>query len=121
MAKKSYERIETKGLGFFDSEVKKILPIPKNLKVPHMGWNSIRLIDNNYKKPFNSLINGDYYFVHSYEMICKRSTDIIANVKYGKEIVAVVGKENVLGVQFHPEKSQDKGQKFINDFLSWRP
>ena len=54
-------------------------------------------------------------------MICNKSSDIIATVNYGKEIVAAIGKENLLGVQFHPEKSQKKGQKFINDFLSWSP
>ena len=121
MANKSYERIESTGLGLFDSEVKRIIPISKDYKVPHMGWNNIRLIDNNYRNAFASLENGDYYFVHSFEMICNKSSDIIATVNYGKEIVAAVGKENILGVQFHPEKSQEKGQKFINDFLSWAP
>ena len=121
MAKKSFERIETKGLGFIESEVKKILPDSKAIKVPHIGWNNIKLVDNSYKKSFNSLVEGDYYFVHSYEMVCSRSEDIVATVNYGKEIVAVAGRENILGVQFHPEKSQKKGQKFINDFLSWNP
>ena len=121
MAKKSFERIETSGLGFFDSEVKKILPSSKAIKVPHMGWNNITLVEDCYKKSFNSLVEGDYYFVHSYEMVCNRSKNIIATVNYGKEIVAAVGKENILGVQFHPEKSQNKGQSFINDFLSWNP
>ncbi len=121
MAKKSFERIETSGLGFFDSEVKKILPSSKAIKVPHMGWNNITLVDDSYKKSFNSLVEGDYYFVHSYEMYCNRGKNIIATVNYGKEIVAAVGKENILGVQFHPEKSQKKGQSFINDFLNWNP
>ncbi len=121
MAKKSHERFESSGLGYFDSEVKKILPSSNSIKVPHMGWNNIRLLDNNYKKKFTSLTEGDYYFVHSYEMICNKETDIVATVNYGKEIVAAIGKENLLGVQFHPEKSQKKGQKFINDFLSWNP
>ena len=108
MAKKSFERIELQRFRFFDSEVKRILPESQNIKVPHMGWNNIRLIDDSYKKSFNSLEEGDYYFVHSYEMICNKSTDIIATVNYGKEIVAAVGKENILGVQFHPEKSQKR-------------
>ena len=62
------------------------------------------------------MIKGDFYFVHSYEMICNNKNDIIATVDYGKEVVAAVCKENILGVQFHPEKSQDQGQKLINDF-----
>ena len=121
MAKKSYERIETAGLGFFDSQVKKITPKNKSLKIPHMGWNDIKLVKSYYKKSFNSLIQGDFYFVHSYEMICNNKNDIIATVNYGKEIVAAVCKENIIGVQFHPEKSQGQGQKLINDFLNWIP
>ncbi len=120
MAKKSFERTETKGLGFFDSEVKKIHPSSKEIKVPHMGWNNISLVEDSYKSSFTSL-EGDYYFVHSYEMVCSSKKDIVATVNYGKTIVAAIGKENILGVQFHPEKSQKKGQKFINDFLSWNP
>ena len=121
MAKKSYERIETSGLGFFDSQVKKITPKNKSLKIPHMGWNDIKLVKSYYKKSFNSLIQGDFYFVHSYEMICNNKNDIIATVNYGKEIVAAVCKENIIGDQFHPEKSQGQGQKLINDFLNWIP
>ena len=121
MAKKGFERVESQGLGFFDSEVRKILPSATEIKVPHMGWNNIKLTDDTYKKSFSSLVEGDYYFVHSYEMVCSKSSDIVATVKYGKEIVATVGKENILGVQFHPEKSQKNGQKFINDFFNWMP
>ena len=121
MAKKSFERVETDGLGFFDSQVIKISHKDHSLKVPHMGWNNIKLINNFYKKAFNSLIKGDFYFVHSYEMICNNKNDIIATVDYGKEVVAAVCKENILGVQFHPEKSQDQGKKLINDFLNWTP
>lgn len=121
MAKKSFERVETDGLGFFDSQVIKISNKDHSLKVPHMGWNNIKLINNFYKKAFNSLIKGDFYFVHSYEMICNNKNDIIATVDYGKEVVAAVCKENILGVQFHPEKSQDQGKKLINDFLNWTP
>ena len=121
MAQKSFERIETKGLGYFDSQVKKITQKNFSLKIPHMGWNNIKLVNSFYKKSFSSLIKGDFYFVHSYEMICKNKNDIIATVNYGKEIVAAVCKENILGVQFHPEKSQEQGQKLIHDFLNWAP
>ena len=75
-----------------------------------MGWNNITLVDDNYKKSFNSLVEGDYYFVHSYEMICNKK-DIIATVNYGKEIVAAVGKENIIRCSISSEKSQKKGQK----------
>ncbi|MBF96103.1 MAG: imidazole glycerol phosphate synthase subunit HisH [Pelagibacterales bacterium] len=121
MAEKSFERIESLGLGYFESQVKKISVKNKSIKIPHMGWNEIRLVNSDYKKSFNSLLTGDFYFVHSYEMICKNKNDIIATVNYGKEIVAAVCKENIIGVQFHPEKSQEHGQKLINNFLDWNP
>ena len=121
MAKKSFERIESRGLGFFDSHVKKISLDDDAYKIPHMGWNDINLTDKRYKKSFSSLENEDFYFVHSYEMICKDNSDIIAHVNYGKKIVAAICRENILGVQFHPEKSQEQGQKLISDFLDWTP
>ena len=86
-----------------------------------MGWNNIKLVNNSYKKSFSSMLKGDFYFVHSYEMKCNNKQDILATVNYGKEIVAAVCKENIIGVQFHPEKSQEQGHKMINDFLDWSP
>ncbi len=121
MANKSFERFETAGLGYFDSEVKKISYKNPKFKVPHMGWNNIKLVNDTYKKKFRSMLKGDFYFVHSYEMICNNEQDILATVNYGNEIVAAVCKENIMGVQFHPEKSQDQGHKMINDFLDWSP
>ena len=121
MANKSFERLETTGLGYFDSEVKRIPYKNSSFKVPHMGWNNIKLVNNSYKKSFSSMLKGDFYFVHSYEMKCNNKKDILATVNYGKEIVAAVCKENIIGVQFHPEKSQNQGQKMINDFLEWSP
>ena len=121
MANKSFERLETSGLGYFDSEVKKIPYKNASYKVPHMGWNNIKLVNNSYKKSFSSMLKGDFYFVHSYEMKCNNKKDILATVNYGKEIVAAVCKENIIGVQFHPEKSQEQGHKMINDFLDWSP
>ena len=91
------------------------------MKVPHIGWNDINLLNNKLIKNFSSMDGGDFYFVHSYEMICKEKSDILATVDYGRKIVAAVCKENILGVQFHPEKSQGQGQRLINDFLNWAP
>ncbi len=121
MAKKSYERIETKGLGFFDSEVKKISFKDEGLKVPHMGWNDVKLENKSFNSSFDSLKEQNFYFVHSYEMICHSKVDVIATVEYGRKIVAAICKDNILGVQFHPEKSQNQGQELINDFLNWMP
>ena len=121
MAKKSFERIETKGLGFFDSEVKKISFKDEGLKVPHMGWNDVKLENKSFNSSFDSLKEQNFYFVHSYEMICHSKVDVIATVEYGRKIVAAICKDNILGVQFHPEKSQNQGQELINDFLNWMP
>ena len=122
MANKSFERHETSGLSYFDSVVKKIPYKNASYKVPHMGWNNIKLVILSFKKSFSSMLSkGDFYFVHSYEMKCNNKKDILATVNYGKEIVAAVCKENIIGVQFHPEKSQDRGHKMIDDFLDWSP
>ena len=76
-----------------------------------MGWNNIKLVNNSYKKSFSSMLKGDFYFVHSYEMKCNNKQDILATVNYGKEIVAAVCKENIIGVQFHPEKVKSRDTK----------
>lgn len=121
MAKKSFERGEHKGLNYFNSEVVKIKAEEKPLKIPHMGWNTVLPKERKPLNLFKSLKNKDFYFVHSYVMKCESQSDIIATVNYGKDLVAVVGKDNILGVQFHPEKSQLTGQQFLKEFLSWNP
>ncbi len=121
MAKKSFERGEHPGLNYFDAEVNKIKPKDKSLKIPHMGWNTVTLEKKRFLDLFRSLQNNDFYFVHSYSMNCEKGDDIIATVNYGKKIVAAVSKENMIGVQFHPEKSQLAGQQFLKEFLSWVP
>ena len=120
MAKVSYERNKNEGLGLFDSEVKLIKKTSKNIKVPHMGWNDV-YVEKDRKTLFPSLNNNNFYFVHSYHMQCKNKDDILAHVNYGEKIVAAVCKNNIIGVQFHPEKSQIIGQKFLKEFLIWAP
>ena len=121
MAKNSYERGKNKGLGLFDSEVKIIKSISKDIKVPHMGWNDVYLEKEAYLKNFSSLDKNNFYFVHSYHMQCNKENEVLASVNYGEKLVAAVCKNNILGVQFHPEKSQIAGQKFLKEFLLWRP
>ena len=86
-----------------------------------MGWNNILVEAKNSVKFFPSLDNNDFYFVHSYHMKCKNQSEVLATTIYGKKIVAAILKENLIGVQFHPEKSQLKGKKFLEEFLSWSP
>ena len=120
MATKSYEYQETEGLGWIDGEVKKINPKDKSLKIPHMGWNTLNIES---KHPvLRSIHNGDHvYFVHSFQMILKKQKQRLAHSDYGTDITAVVGKDNMVGLQFHPEKSGQTGLKMIENFLSWSP
>ena len=117
MANVSYERKKNKGLEFIDSEVIIIESGSKEIRVPHMGWNNVFLEDKSKEKYFPSLKNNDFYFVHSYHMKCKNKNEVLASTNYGKKIVSAVIKDNLLGVQFHPEKSQEKVKNFWRNFL----
>jgi len=120
MAKKSYEYGEHTGLGWFDAEVIRIMPIETTLRVPHVGWNDI--IYKNDSPLFMGLPERpDFYFLHSYFMECKDGHDVDATVEYGATITAAVRKDNIFATQFHPEKSQDYGLKIIENFLNWLP
>ena len=88
----------------------------KNLKIPHMGWNDLALRSDH--PLLNGLETGDHaYFVHSYAMQCQNPEDVIATVDYGQPLTAIVARDNITGVQFHPEKSQETGLKLIANFL----
>ena len=120
MAIKSYEYQETEGLGWIDGEVRKIKPKDKSLKIPHMGWNTLNIECNH--PILDHIQNGDHvYFVHSFQMMIKNQDQRLAYTDYGTDITAVVGKENMVGLQFHPEKSGHIGPKMIENFLSWSP
>ena len=117
-AKIGYESQETKGFGWIDATVKKINNINKTLKLPHMGWNQIE-----FKKDcalFSGLENKSHmYFVHSYELITKQKDCVVATTNYGNQIIVAIGKDNIFGTQFHPEKSQKNGLKILENFLKW--
>ena len=121
MAKFSYERKKNRGLEFIDSEVIVIESNSREIRIPHMGWNNVYLENESKGKDFPSLNDNDFYFVHSYHMKCKNKNEVLASTNYGKKIVSAVIKDNLLGVQFHPEKSQKKGKKFLEEFLDWKP
>ena len=97
------------------------LNVPDGLKVPHMGWNNIRL--SRPHKLFDGLDGANMYFVHSYaaRFADDDMIDIIATSDYGQPIVAALGHDNMVGTQFHPEKSQRAGLQLIANFLEWRP
>ena len=112
LADNSEENGNHNGLGWINGTIKK-LP-SKTLKMPHMGWNSIKLKNRDNKiKP----IETDYYFVHSYYFDCKNSENILAETNYGINFPSIVSKENIYGLQFHPEKSSNQGLDLIKNFL----
>jgi glutamine amidotransferase len=91
-----------------------------DLKIPHMGWNEI-IIDNGHPI-LNEIKNGDhFYFIHSYQMKVFSQDQRLAHVSYGGDITAIVAKDNMVGLQFHPEKSSLSGMKIIRNFLAWKP
>ena len=121
MAARGLEHGETPGFGWIAGEVAAIEPSDPTLKIPHMGWNS--LIFPEVRHPvFEGIDQGAHaYFVHSYAMRCKTASDVLASVDYGGEITAAIGHANMVGTQFHPEKSQATGLKLIANFLNWQP
>ena len=110
----------TEGLSWIEGDVTAIEKIEEEMKVPHMGWNSVKF----YQK--HPLFDGikqdeDFYFVHSYKFNVKNKKFVLAKTNYGSDITAVVLKDNIIGTQFHPEKSQAAGIQFIKNFLEWAP
>lgn len=126
LATKSYEFGEHEGLGWIDAEVKLIKAPPLvgegegwvTRKVPHVGWNNVTFIQEH---PLLSGIQSgaDFYFVHSYHMICADSSFIIGTMDYGGPITAIVAKDNIFATQFHPEKSQKHGLQMLKNFIHW--
>jgi len=112
---KSYEFGEHRGLGLIEGEVVKFENLG-NLPIPHMGWNSIIIKKNS--KILDNIKNGDFfYFAHSYYVTPKNSIDILTATDYGIEFTSSINKENIFGVQFHPEKSQNKGLQILKNFI----
>ena len=112
LANKSYENGEHLGLGWISGKIIKLSP---NTKLPHIGWNEVQISNN------NNLIKSkeikDYYFVHSYYFECENKKNIAGITNYGIDFTSFVQKENIYGVQFHPEKSSDQGLEIIKNFL----
>jgi glutamine amidotransferase len=123
MAERGREYEVTEGLGWIAGEVDRIAPRDASLKIPHMGWNTLET-----RKPhplFDGISLGPQglhaYFVHSYQLKPANAGDLLAQSDYGGPITAVVGRDNVVGTQFHPEKSQKLGLALIANFLKWKP
>jgi glutamine amidotransferase len=120
LAKIGREHGDHKGLGWIEGEVSPIAPSDPSLKIPHMGWNVLEqkrahpLLDNLVDK-------AHVYFVHSFSFVPRDSEHLLATTDYAYTISAVIGRDNIAGTQFHPEKSQAVGLAFLGRFLKWRP
>ena len=120
MASWGREYEPTPGFGWVPGEVVKITPQDPALKVPHMGWNDL-IIDHPHPV-LHGIETGDHaYFVHSYHFKVTNSTERLAHVDYAGDVTAIIGRDTMVGTQFHPEKSQKAGLRLIANFLSWAP
>jgi glutamine amidotransferase len=123
MATRGLEHTTSHGLDWIPGDVKAIEPDDRSLKIPHMGWNTLAAT-----KP-HPVLEGiptgpeglHAYFVHSYALDALDPGDLVATTDYGGPVTAIVGRDNLVGAQFHPEKSQALGLKLIANFLRWRP
>jgi imidazole glycerol-phosphate synthase subunit HisH len=123
MASRGLEFEVTDGLDWIAGEVRHIEPNDASLKIPHMGWNTLKVVTP------HALLDGiptgpdglHAYFVHSYHFVAKDSGAVVAETDYGGPVTAIVGRDNMAGTQFHPEKSQTLGLKLIANFLKWAP
>jgi glutamine amidotransferase len=123
MAERGREHVVSDGLGWIAGEVDRIAPSDPSLKIPHMGWNTLQPT-----RP-HALLEGiavgsdglHAYFVHSYQLRPAHRDDLVAETDYGGPITAIVGRNGMIGTQFHPEKSQKLGLKLIANFLAWKP
>ena len=114
LANAGVEHGTTQGLGWISGTVRAIAPMP-DIKIPHMGWNDVT------PKDTGLLEQGEAYFLHGYHFDAAEEADVLARTDHGGSLVAAVGKDNIIGVQFHPEKSQAYGINFLKRFLEWKP
>lgn len=123
MATRGLEKATTKGLGWIAGDVVRMQPEDTKLKIPQIGWNTIEVL--NPHPLLDGIETGNdglhAYFVHSYHLECKKPEECIATTDYGDSVTAIVGRNNMVGTQFHPEKSQRLGLALISNFLKWAP
>lgn len=118
---KNSEEGSLPGLGWIDAEVVKfrLENEGKNLKIPHMGWNTVKMSKDSYL--FKDMPGEPrFYFAHSYHVVCKRKSNVIARTAYGCDFVSAVQQDNIMGVQFHPEKSHRFGLRLLKNFVEYQ-
>lgn len=123
LASRGLEYTVTEGLGWIPGDVALIKPQDESLKIPHMGWNTLHM--QNEHPLLTGIETGPQglhaYFVHSYALTPARAEEVVALTDHGGPVTAMVGRDNIAGTQFHPEKSQALGLKLIANFLGWKP
>ena len=119
MAERGLEHGVHKGLGWLKGDVVKIEPSDPSLKIPHMGWNELEVVNGH--PLLEDMPATHAYFVHSYAFAVSDHSVLVARVDYGGPVTAMVARDNMVGTQFHPEKSQALGLALIGNFLKWRP
>ena len=120
LATTGHEYSETPGLDWISGDIHRIAPEDPSLKIPHMGWNNL-ILDGSHQVLEGVATDDHAYFVHSYAMQVTEPSELLAHVDYGGKVTAIVGKDNIIGMQFHPEKSQKAGLRMIGNFLKWTP
>jgi len=123
LAERGREYEVTEGLGWIAGEVDRIVPNDPNLKIPHMGWNTLNVARSHpVLEGFSFGPQGRHaYFVHSFQLNVAQRSDLVADADYGGPVTAIVARDNIFGTQFHPEKSQKLGLALIGNFLRWTP
>lgn len=123
MSSRGLEKTISQGLGWIEGDVVEMTPADPTLKVPQIGWNTLEL--HSPHPVFEGIKTGPdglhAYFVHSYHLAARNEHDVIATTDYGGAMTAFVGRDNMVGAQFHPEKSQTLGLALISNFLRWKP
>ncbi len=123
LSTRGLEKSTTNGLNWIEGDVREMKPSDPALKIPQIGWNTIELKHDH--PVFNDIATGEHglhaYFVHSYMFDVKNSADVLATTSYGGSVTAAIARDNIVGTQFHPEKSQRLGLKLITNFLKWKP
>jgi len=109
------------GLDWIKGKVVRLTPADADLKIPQIGWNDLQTPADLHPVLNEVGAGTDVYFVHSYHFVADRVNDVLARVDYGGPVVAAIGRDNMVGVQFHPEKSQAAGLKLLSNFLEWHP
>jgi len=122
MATRGLEHGEHKGLDWISGDVVKMTPSDAGLKIPHMGWNTLRVVSPHpVLAHLSDAAEPHAYFVHSYCLRAALRSDVLVETDYGGAFAAVVGRDNMIGTQFHPEKSQAVGLQLLQNFVRWRP